>query len=153
MAAISRVICLYSLAMDSRDWVLMDEVFTEDAEIAMGETRFHGRAAGVAAIRACIECCSLTHHMNSNLLVDFEAGGARALSNFRAWHKGVGERADEVFEAMGTYADRFVRTAQGWRIARRDEASPIVLGDMAFFAASGPTWERLLGRAGARPLL
>jgi ketosteroid isomerase-like protein len=153
LAAIGAVIFRYSRAMDACDWALMDQVFTEDAEIAMGEIRFAGRAAGVEAIRACIECCSATHHMNSNILVEFEADGARVVSNFRAWHKGVGARAGEVFEAMGTYTDSFVRTAEGWRIAVREEASPIVLGDPEFFATVAPVWERLLGRSGARPLL
>jgi ketosteroid isomerase-like protein len=145
LAAISDVINRYSLAMDSGDWSLMDRVFTPDATISLNGTPFVGRATAVGAIRIFIQCCSLAHHMNSNVVIRSQDGDAASvISNFRAWHRGKGDRAGETFETLGTYADSFVRTAQGWRIARRDESSPIVFGDYSFFDAALPRIEALL---------
>jgi len=145
IAAIAAVIHRYSQAMDYRDWALMDDVFLPDAEIAMGEVRFFGRAAGVEAIRACIECCSVTHHMNSNIVAAFDGDTAVVRNQFRAWHRGIGEKADQVFEGMGSYADRFVKTPVGWRIALREEQCPVSIGATDLFADAAPVWQRLTG--------
>jgi SnoaL-like domain len=147
LAAIGQVIYRYSHAMDTKNWALMDSVFLPDAQIVLGDMVFADRARGVAAIRAFIECCSLTHHMNSNITATITADRAHVRNYFRASHKGVGPQAEQVLEAMGTYDDEFVRTSEGWRIARRVEASPIMLGDMSIFAAALPAVQKLLGRA------
>lgn len=153
IAAISEVIYRYSLAMDDRNWALMDSVFLPDAEIAMGDILFHGATDGIEAIRACIECCSVTHHLNGNIIVAFEKDGAAAQvrSAFRAWHRGIGEKSDTTFEAMGSYTDRFVRTDAGWRIAVRHEQSPVAIGAADLFEAAAPVWQRLTARSGISP--
>ena len=136
LAGISAVINLYSRAMDTRHFELMEQVFTPQAVIVLGAMQFRSRERGVAAIRACIDCCSLTHHMNSNIEAQIEGDRAEVRSCFRAWHQGWGAHAHEIFEALGTYEDRFVRSAAGWRIAQRVESSPVLLGRMSFFEAA-----------------
>ena len=143
---IAAVIYRYSLALDTRDWALMDEVFLSDAEIHLGETIFLGRERGVAAIRACIECCSVTHHMNSNVLATIDGDRAKVCANFRAWHRGREARSAETFEAMGHYFDDFVRSPQGWRIAKRVELGPIMLGDLNFFSAAASRMAELASK-------
>lgn len=145
LAAFTDLINRYSLAMDSREWGLMDDVFTRDAVISMNGTPFSGRTIGVGAIRIFIECCALTHHMNSNVVIRRrEHERVFVTSNFRAWHRGVDDHSEETFETMGTYEDEFIRTESGWRICRRDESSPIVMGDYSFFEAAVPRIEALL---------
>jgi len=131
-AEIAAVIYRYSAAMDTNQWQLMDYVFTEDATADMGGFLFPvGRAHIVATIRAAIECCSLTHHMNRNIDIAFDGDKARVTNRFQAWHKGKGETGNITYEALGTYTDDFVRTPAGWRIKHRMERNPIeVWGEM-----------------------
>jgi ketosteroid isomerase-like protein len=126
---ISSVLARYSRAMDARQWHLMDDVFTDDATQEMGGLLLaRGRKQIVDTIRAAIECCSHTHHMNSNIDASIDGDTAHVVSNFRAWHRGSGTRSDVTYEAMGTYTDEFVRTAAGWRIRGRIEDNPIEIG-------------------------
>ncbi len=120
----------YSYAMDARRWELMNDVFLPDALIIMNGREFRGRAAGVGEIREFIECCSVTHHMNTNLLIlESSPDRAHSVLYFQAWHRGSGEHSGATVEHQGTYTDDFQRTSAGWRIAKRDEKAPIEIGD------------------------
>ena len=125
MSEIAAIIYRYSTAMDTRQWHLMDDVFTPDAIGDLGGLVCSGRDETVRFIRAAIECCERTHHMNSNIEAVVTGGSARVSSRFSAWHTGKDKTRDEVFLALGTYTDDFVRTEQGWRIARREERTQI----------------------------
>lgn len=143
LAEISAVIARYSTAMDERQWHLMDDVFLEDATVNMNGQMFcNGRAKIVHLIRTAIECCSITHHMNSNIEVTFSGDTARVVNKFRAWHRGKGPREHLVFEALGDYTDDFVRTPHGWRIRHRAERSLIDIGasQEEFFAEAMPVF-------------
>ena len=141
---IAEVIHRYSSAMDLRHWQLMDEVFVPEATVEMNGFLFaRNREHAVAVIRAAIECCSITHHMNSNIeLLEFGATYAKVRNRFRAWHRGKAPRERLVFEALGTYDDEFVPTTQGWRILHRSEHSPIEIGEPSatFFADAMPVF-------------
>lgn len=124
--AIAAVIYRYSTAMDERRWDLMDDVFTADATADMGGHLFpKGRTEIVGLIRAAIECCSLTHHINTNIEAAIAGDSARVTNKFIAWHQGRGKTAHLTYEARGSYTDDFVRTPDGWRIQHRMERNPI----------------------------
>lgn len=147
VADITTAINRYSLAIDMRRWPLMDEVFHPDGEIVMGDMRFTARD-GVAYIRACIEYCSITHHANSNVMVDLDGDSAQAITAVRAWHRGG--RDDAVtLECVGHYLDDFVRTRAGWRIVRRDERVTVTQGDFAIFAGTDEVRDQLLATSTA----
>jgi ketosteroid isomerase-like protein len=118
---ITAIIYRYSTAMDTRQWQLMDEVFTADAVGDMGGLICNGRTEAVTFIRTAIECCAKTHHMNSNIETVVTGDTARVHSKFSAWHRGKNGTKDSVLLALGTYTDDFVRTSAGWRIKRRAE--------------------------------
>ena len=118
---IAAVIYRYSTAMDTRDWSLMNDVFIPDAIGDMGGLICNGRADTVTFIRTAIECCSSTHHMNSNIEAEIKGDTARVSNKFSAWHVGKDKTRDTIFLALGTYTDDFVRTPAGWRIQRRAE--------------------------------
>jgi hypothetical protein len=122
---IAAVIYRYSTAMDTLQWHLMDDVFTVDAVGDLGGLGCNGRNDTVKFIRAAIECCERTHHMNSNIEAVVAGSTARVSSRFSAWHTGKDKTKDDVFLALGTYIDEFVRTDAGWRIARREERTQI----------------------------
>jgi len=134
---ISAVIARYSRAMDTAEWPLMHTVFTHDASIDMNDALFaEGRNAVVSLIRAAIECCSQTHHMNSNIeILSLEGPRARVRHQFRAWHRRAAPNQSQIFEAMGHYEDDFVLTEAGWRIHHRAERSTVEIGDAAVFFA------------------
>jgi len=149
---ISEVLYRYSDAMDRRDWALMDEVFTEDATADIAGHLFpSGRDSIVVTIRAAIECCSATHHMNTNVQAQIDGDRAHVTHRFLAWHRGRGACADTTYLTLGTYADEFVRTANAWRIRHRQERNPVEIwsdmnapGDQqAFFAAALTAFARV----------
>jgi len=115
-----------------------------------------GRERGVAAIRAAIECCAVTHHMNSNVRAEISGDTARVANNFRAWHAGAEREAEgggrAIYEALGDYHDDFVRGADGrWLIRRRVETTVGDMGDRGIFAAAGLTMQRLIAESAELP--
>jgi uncharacterized protein (TIGR02246 family) len=137
LVEITAVINRYSRAMDTRQWHLMDDVFTEDAVQSINDVVVPtGRRQIVDTIRAAVECCEQTHHMNTNIDATIVGDTATVVCLFRAWHRGSGTRSGEIYEAMGTYTDELVRTDAGWRIHRRAEDIPIQIGSSDIFAAA-----------------
>jgi SnoaL-like domain len=148
VVAITAVLSRYSMAMDLRRWELMDEVFTPDGEIFFNGRALHPSARGVALIRACVECCSYTHHDNTTVMVDLDGDRADVVTNVRAWHRG-GPNDDKVMEAIGRYIDEFVRTPSGWRISSRHEEIEVMLGDLDIFDGAAEMMASVFGDAGA----
>ena len=76
------------------------------------------RSVGAAA--AVMEGMDQTQHLMLNHLIDFSADGesATCVCNLVAEHLLAGE-GDPTSTTRGIYRDRFVRTADGWRITHR----------------------------------
>ncbi len=114
----------YARAVDFRDHDAFAHLFAEDGVLDAGEL-LEGREAIARAIsRRPYEL--RTRHILSNIFIDVvsatEARGIAYLTLYR--HSGpesLGSRPVPVAgpAAVGHYEDRFVRTAQGWKFARR----------------------------------
>jgi 3-phenylpropionate/cinnamic acid dioxygenase small subunit len=115
---ISDLLVRYATGIDRRDWPLFRTVFTDDCELDYGEI---GTWQGVDAVT---EFMDKTHAMaghtlhrltNQAIAVDGDNATARtyidAVIMFGDNQAGV--------NAWGFYDDEVVRTADGWRIARR----------------------------------
>ncbi|MGE2814998.1 nuclear transport factor 2 family protein [Mycobacterium heidelbergense] len=115
---ISDLLVRYATGIDRRDWPLFRTVFTDDCELDYGEI---GVWNGVDAVT---EFMDTTHAMaghtlhrltNQVIAVDGDKATARtyvdAVIMFGDNQSGV--------NAWGFYDDEIVRTADGWRIARR----------------------------------
>lgn len=115
---ISDLLVRYATGIDRRDWPLFRTVFTDDCELDYGEI---GKWNGVDAVT---EFMDTTHAMaghtlhrltNQVIAVDGDKASARtyvdAVIMFGDNQSGV--------NAWGFYDDEIVRTAEGWRIARR----------------------------------
>jgi 3-phenylpropionate/cinnamic acid dioxygenase small subunit len=115
---ISDLLVRYATGIDRRDWTLFRTVFTDDCELDYGEI---GTWKGVDAVTDFME---KTHAMaghtlhrltNQAITVDGDNGSARtyvdAVIMFSDNESGV--------NAWGFYDDEVIRTADGWRIARR----------------------------------
>ncbi len=113
VVAIERIVNLYGILVDEARWDDLAQVFTESAvlEVAPLEWVMHGVteiAAGYAGVRH-----PLGHHMTNTVLDDGptpdEATGVTKYITVR----------EDGSSGTGTYRDRFVRTAEGWRICER----------------------------------
>jgi len=115
---ISELLVRYATGIDRRDWPLFRTVFTDDCELDYGEI---GTWQGVDAVTDFMD---KTHAMaghtlhrltNQAITVDGDKASARtyidAVIMFGDNQSGV--------NAWGFYDDDVVRTADGWRIARR----------------------------------
>ncbi len=106
----------YAWAIDSGDWDLLAQVFTEDAEAdfsSVGEyvdadARARGRDSIVAWLRGALEPFPDVLHFLSNALVDVEGDTARTRTYMHVLHMPMG----------GIYHGEAVRTPSGWRLRR-----------------------------------
>jgi hypothetical protein len=123
-ADIKRVLFDYAHHLDHNDTASLTALFTEDCHIAYGPD--HG-AGGIEAYRDTLDhekfgvgafFAGTSHHV-SNVVIEFQGDDeANVRSQLYAWHKYNRERPDGV--VMGQYHDIVVRTADGWRIKRRE---------------------------------
>ena len=128
--ALSQTLTRYATACDTRNWDLLQQVFTPDCTTVYGGSY---TCEGVARVRHMISThldgCGPTQHLLANLVVDVDTpeddsaeGDALLVSSrtaVRASHRGAGEKAAQTYECMGYYHDRWTHTPAGWRIAHR----------------------------------
>ena len=115
---ISDLLVRYATGIDRRDWPLFRTVFTDDCEVDYGEI---GAWNGVDAVTDFMEqthaMAGQTMHRLTNQAITVDGDKASA----RTYVDGVimfGDNQAGV-NALGFYDDEIVRTADGWRIARR----------------------------------
>ncbi|MGN2636619.1 nuclear transport factor 2 family protein [Nocardia takedensis] len=114
----------YSHAVDTRQWDLLDEVFTADAHIdysAMG-----GSAGDLAATKDFLAQVMPTfpafQHLVTNSAVTIEGDTATARSICHNPMLAPGQDGAQTLMLCGLwYLDTFVRVDGAWRIARRVE--------------------------------
>ncbi|MCU0907741.1 MAG: nuclear transport factor 2 family protein [Rhodobacteraceae bacterium] len=117
---IAEVIHAYCLRFDRAEPEAVAALFTDDAVVDYGPEfpALHGRAAILPAVAQGLATrfAATSHHV-SNLIVTFDGpDAADTLCHLYAWHRyRDGSRDGELW---GQYAHRFIRTEQGWKIAR-----------------------------------
>ncbi|OBH83209.1 polyketide cyclase [Mycobacterium scrofulaceum] len=115
---ISELLVRYATGIDRRDWPLFRTVFTADCELDYGEI---GSWTGVDAVAGFMEqvhaLAGHTLHRLTNHAITVDGDKATA----RTYIDGLIMAADNNsgVNAIGFYDDEIVRTADGWRIARR----------------------------------
>ncbi len=122
---ISGLLTRYCTAIDSKQFDLLDDVFTEDALIdyssSMPDVRGN-RAEMKQWLSEVLAMFVMTQHLVSN--TEFEIDGDRATTrtmffNPMGWQDEEGEM--QVFFVGGYYNDKLERTGAGWRITERIE--------------------------------
>ncbi len=124
----------YTVAIDTKDWKLLDTCFTPDAQLDYTSTG--GIKGPYPEIRVWLEkalaAFPMTVHYISNSTVELEGDEARARTyvinpmGFPNQEGGL-----HIFTVGGYYVDKLVRTRDGWRIRERVE-------DQAFLDGSLP---------------
>ena len=115
---ISDVLIRYATGIDRRDWPLFRTVFTADCELDYGEIgTWHGIDAVTAFMEQSHAMAGDTMHRMSNQVIAVDGDRAEA----RTYVDGLilGPDNTSGVNAVGFYDDDLVRTADGWRIARR----------------------------------
>ena len=121
--ALTDLVARYAVAVDTRDFAALREVFTTDATLDTGRAVRAGIDAIVEAMRGLLRY-EATSHVVGQHLVDPSDRGADGLVYCTAHHlRGHGDhRTDKVMHIR--YHDRYVMTDHGWRIeARRLEVA------------------------------
>jgi len=115
---ISDLLVRYATGIDRRDWPLFRTVFTDDCELDYGQI---GTWTGVDAVTDFMEqahaAAGYTMHRLTNQVITIDGDKATT----RTYIDGVIMLSDNQagVNALGFYDDEIVRTADGWRIARR----------------------------------
>jgi 3-phenylpropionate/cinnamic acid dioxygenase small subunit len=115
---ISDLLVRYATGIDRRDWPLFRTVFTDDCELDYGEI---GTWQGVDAVTDFMDTTHAmaghTLHRLANQAITLDGDKASARTYIDAVIM-FGDNQSGV-NAWGFYDDEIVRTAAGWRIARR----------------------------------
>ena len=119
-----RLSIAYARAIDFRDYDAFVELFAEDAVLDAGAL-----LEGKAAIRESLQKRPdelRSRHVLTNIFIDpVDANTARGISYLSLYrHVGAeslaaGPAPFDGPAAVGHYEDRYTRTAEGWRFARR----------------------------------
>ncbi len=113
----------YATAIDSRDWQLLDSVFTHDAQL---DYRSAGGVEGSYPevrlwLAEVLPIFDVTQHLVVNRQFSAGPGGVQARSCFLNVNRLQVDGEPWLFTVGGRYHDRLVGPAGGWRIARRVE--------------------------------
>ncbi|MEV8546498.1 nuclear transport factor 2 family protein [Streptomyces sp. NPDC051572] len=110
----------YSLALDTRDWALLETCFRADAVFV---TDGFEPCDGFPVIRQAIETAlgglDQSQHYLTNVLVSLDVDTATVTSYLQAQHVRRSAQGDPNYVVAGIYRDEVVRTASGWYFARR----------------------------------
>lgn len=110
----ARLVALYANLNDAARWDEVAALYAEDGVMVRPtapDAPVAGRAAILAAFRA--RPPRVTRHVCSNVVIDVDsADSARGESAMLLFTGGPAP-------LVGSFHDRFVRTAQGWRFAER----------------------------------
>jgi hypothetical protein len=121
------VIVRYGWAIDTKDWALLDTCFTDDAFVDYSSNP-GGKVGPYREVRGWLEkvmsAFPVTQHLMSN--IDAVVDGDRATCRTMVTNpQGAATKEGPLhfFFVGGRYDDELVRTADGWKIARRVETT------------------------------
>jgi ketosteroid isomerase-like protein len=110
----------YAWALDSKDFAMLDDVFTADATADLrSAVPLEGRDALKARIARALEPMDKTQHLVANHRITVDGDTATCRCYLQAQHTRYGHPGGENFILAGWYEDTLVRTPDGWRISFR----------------------------------
>ncbi len=121
----------YADACDSRDWSILERVFTEDASGTYGLYNPPDRRGFEAMLSSFLDGAGPTQHMLGNHVVELDGDIAHARCTVTATHGGRpgSGREQETYVVYGSYHDDLVRVPHGWLIRHRRMIVDLEVGD------------------------
>lgn len=114
------VMLSYAAAVDDRDTARYRACFTDDVEIVgFGEATVTGADTWTASVESQLEAFSATQHLMSPQLATISGDTASGRTDVQALHVLKGGEGS-MFTLWATYLTDFVRTGDGWKIARHE---------------------------------
>ena len=118
---ISDVQLRYATGVDRRDWRLYRSCFTDEIEtdftsVLGGEPRRMKADEWVEFARRTINGLKATQHMITNHVITLDGDEATCVAYVQARHHLPNETGENEQAMFGYYTNRFVRTADGWKI-------------------------------------
>jgi len=120
--ACSALVIDYAQYRDQFDAEAFANLFTEDGILIIGDSRWEGRDAIRARIEALDSRTTIRHHMSSIRITQQDAFNATGVSYAVIYSSPASNSSNEISgpALIGDYIDRYVLTAEGWRISRRE---------------------------------
>ncbi|MEE3065551.1 MAG: nuclear transport factor 2 family protein [Actinomycetota bacterium] len=118
--AITQLVNLYGLAVDSQRWELFDRIFADDVDVDYGPTsRWTGRERFKSEFATFHDPFDSTQHTMSSHVIQVDQDRAHSFCNgaWRLVRKAVD--GNPLWDGSGWYDDALVRTPVGWRITHR----------------------------------
>ncbi|MDO9410844.1 nuclear transport factor 2 family protein [Patulibacter sp.] len=111
----------YATALDTRDWELLAEVFTEDGATDYGELGGINRGpdAIAALCRGALAGLDASQHLIGNVTCALDGDVGTASCYFQAQHVIAGADGGDHLLVGGSYTDELRRVDGRWRIALR----------------------------------
>jgi 3-phenylpropionate/cinnamic acid dioxygenase small subunit len=109
----------YCWALDEHDWDVLRRVFTPDASASLGVAPAVGIEAIIERVSTVLTPLDDSQHMVTNHQVAIDGDRATCRCYFHAQHIRAAAAGSPNFIVAGRYEDELVRTADGWRIAKR----------------------------------
>ncbi len=130
---INELLTRYTVAIDTKDWALLDTCFTPDAHVDY--TSSGGTKGPYPEVRVWLEkalaAFPRTQHFISNTTVTIEGDRAKSRTyviNPMGFPKEDGSL--HIFTVGAYYIDKLVKTEAGWRIADRFEEQAFLEGTL-----------------------
>ena len=126
-AEIHDVIVRYGWAIDTKDWALLDECFTDDAHVDYSSNP-GGKVGPYKEVRGWLEkvmsAFPVTQHLMANIDVRLNGDTAKVRTMVTN-PQGAATREGPLhfFYVGARYEDDFVRTPNGWKIKTRVETT------------------------------
>ena len=119
--AIESVLIQYALACDSRDWLLLDQVFHPEVNVNYGhEFTLHNRDQVVTMIKSMLGGCGPTQHLLGNFKITVNGNQASCHCYVRAAHTGAGDKGELFYEVWAEYKDHLTLVDGQWLIDLRE---------------------------------
>lgn len=120
--AVANVIKRYARAIDTKDWALLETVFTEDLEADFrsfgGREVQHGRDTWIGIVKGTIAGFDATQHLTGNHVAEVDGDRATLNAYIIAAHWLHESRGDSEYTVGGDYDIELRREADGWRIRK-----------------------------------
>ena len=114
------VMLAYAAAVDDWDMARYRACFADDVEIVgFGEETITGADNWTASVESQLEAFSATQHLMGPQLATVSGDTASARTDVQALHV-IKDGDGAMFTLWATYLTNFVRTGEGWKIARHE---------------------------------